>query len=178
MIYLFLAPQFEEIEALAPVDILRRAGLSVTTVGVGGRKITGSHGIEVTADITEEELDLSSVEMVILPGGPGTKNLERSEIMKKAVRACAQAEKPLAAICAAPSILGHMGLLKGHRATCFPGYEEELGAEEVTGDSVCVSGRIITGRGAGVAVEFALEIVAFLQGAEKSTQLRKKMQCM
>lgn len=177
MIYLFLASGFEEIEALAPVDMLRRAELPVATVGVGGKTITGAHGVAVTADLTEDELDFSAVEMVVLPGGPGTPNLERSAAMKQAVLACAQAGKPLAAICAAPSILGHMGLLKGHRATCFPGYEQELGAAQATGEPVCVSGNIITARGAGVAVEFALEIVRFLQGPEKSLQLRKKIQC-
>lgn len=178
MIYLFLAQGFEEMEAFAPVDILRRAGLTLATVGVNGRKVTGSHGIEVTADLTEDQVEKDAIEMVILPGGPGTKNLEQSSVMKDSVRFCAESGRPIAAICAAPSILGHMGLLKGHKATCFPGYEQELGAKEVTGESVCVSGNIITGKGAGVAAEFALKIVEFLCGEEKSNHLRKTMQCM
>lgn len=124
MIYLFLADGFEEIEALATVDVLRRAGAELRTVGVGKKQIVGSHGIPVTADLEEREVELSQIDMVILPGGPGTKDLERCETMRTAVRTCAQQGKPIAAICAAPSILGHMGLLKGHEATCFPGYED------------------------------------------------------
>lgn len=178
MIYLFLAQEFEEIEALAPVDILRRAGLTVATVGVGGKQIVGSHGVQVTADLSEDDVEQDSIDMVILPGGPGTKNLEQSSVMQRAVRHCVKTGRPVAAICAAPSILGHMGLLKNHRATCFPGYERELGAKEVTGEGVCVSGTIITGKGAGVALEFALKIVEQLCGTEKSIQLGKKLQCM
>lgn len=178
MIYLFLANGFEEIEALSVVDILRRAGSELATVGVGGKQITGSHGIKVTADLDESGVKTSQIEMVILPGGPGTPNLEKSEVMRSAVRYCAENGKPIAAICAAPSILGHMGLLKGHEATCFPGYEEELHAKKVTGGAVCVSGNIITGKGAGVAVEFALKIVEVLYGAEKSNSIRKNIQCM
>ncbi len=178
MIYLFLAPGFEEIEALATVDILRRAGCELATVGVSGRKVTGSHNIEVTADLTENEVSLETADMVVLPGGPGTKNLEQSAVMRETVRYCAEKGKIIAAICAAPSILGHMGLLKEHTATCFPGYESELNAKEVSTDSVCVSGNIITGKGAGVAVDFALKIVEVLYGAEKSNKLRKSIQCM
>ncbi len=178
MIYLFLASGFEEIEALATVDILRRAGCELATVGVGGRKITGAHAIEVTADLGEDEVQMNAADMVILPGGPGTKNLEQSSVMRQAVQYCAENGKYIAAICAAPSILGHMGLLKEHTATCFPGYEKELNAKKLSGDSVCVSGNIITAKGAGVAVDFALKIVEVLYGAEKSNKLRKSIQCM
>ncbi len=178
MVYLFLANGFEEIEALTTVDILRRAGCELVTVGVGGRKITGSHNIEVTADVTEAEVESASPDMVILPGGPGTRNLEQSSVMRAAVRSCAEQGKYIAAICAAPSILGHMGLLKEHMATCFPGYEQELGAKKISGESVCVSGNIITAKGAGVAVDFALKIVEVLYGSEKSNMLRKSIQCM
>jgi protein deglycase len=178
MIYLFLAAGFEEIEALATVDILRRAGCELLTVGVGGKRITGSHNIEVTADQDENEMELGSPDMVILPGGPGTKNLEKSSVVCTAIRYCAENDKYIAAICAAPSILGHMGLLAEHTATCFPGYEEELQAKELSKDSVCVSEKIITAKGAGVAVDFALKIVEVLYGAEKSNKLRKTIQCM
>lgn len=178
MIYLFLAPGFEEIEALATVDILRRAGCELATVGVGDRKVTGSHQIEVTADIDEKDIKPEFADMVILPGGPGTKNLEQSAVMQKTVRFCAENGKYIAAICAAPSILGHMGLLKDHTAVCFPGYEEELNAKELSREPVCVSGKIITAKGAGVAVDFALKIVEVLYGAEKSNELRKSIQCM
>ena len=179
MIYLFLANGFEEIEALATADILRRAGCELVTVGVGGRKITGAHIIEVTADIDEKEAVTDGLDMVVLPGGmPGTLNLEKSPIAGAAIRYCAENDKYIAAICAAPSRLGHMNLLKEHTATCFPGYEQELHAKTVSKDPVCVSGKVITARGAGVSVEFALKIVEVLFGSEKSMMLRKSMQCM
>nr|WP_319488447.1 DJ-1 family glyoxalase III [uncultured Caproiciproducens sp.] len=179
MIYLFLANGFEEIEALATADILRRAGCELVTVGVGGKKITGAHKIEVTADIDEKEAVTEGLDMVVLPGGvPGTLNLEKSPIVRAAIRYCAENDKYIAAICAAPSILGHMNLLTEHTATCFPGYEQELGAKVLSKDPVCVSGKVITARGAGVSIEFALQIVEVLFDPEKSKMLRKSMQCM
>jgi protein deglycase len=179
LIYLFLANGFEEIEAVAPTDILRRAGAQVTTVGVGGSRVTGSHHLEVSADIGENRISLDNMDMVVLPGGmPGTKNLEKSPMVRASINYCAQNGKYIAAICAAPSILGHMELLKGHTAACFPGYEEELGAAAVSANPVCVSGKFITARGAGVAVDFALKIVEVLYGAEKSLEIRKSIQCI
>lgn len=179
MIYLFLAPGFEEIEATAPLDLLRRAKAEVRTVGVGSRRVTGSHGIEIAADLEEKELDRSDMEMVVLPGGmPGTRNLENSPAVRESIGFCAENGKKVAAICAAPSILGHMGLLRGHRAVCFPGYEAELGADEVLFAPTCVSGNIITARGAGVAVEFGLKLVEVLFGEEKSKEIREKIQCV
>lgn len=179
MIYLFLANGFEEIEALATVDVLRRAGLDLVTVGVGGKRIIGAHKIEVTADLEEKDVSLNGLDMVILPGGvPGTPNLEKSRVVREAIRYCEEQNQYIAAICAAPSILGHMGLLEEHTACCFPGYETELNAKTVSMDPVCVSGKIITARGAGVAVEFALAIVGELLGSEKSKSLRKSMQCI
>ncbi len=180
MIYLFLADGFEEIEAVAPTDILRRAGAQLQTVGVGGIHVTGSHGIEVTANLGTDGLVLGdSLDMVILPGGKrGTENLGKSARVKEAVRFCVDHGKRVSAICAAPSILGHMGLLKGFSATCYPGYEKELGAESVSKDPVCVSGPFITARGAGVAVDFALKIVEVLYGREKSRKIRENIQCV
>lgn len=179
MIYLFLAEGFEEIEALATVDILRRAGADLSTVGVGGKRVRGSHGIEVTADLEEKQIDLGRMEMVVLPGGGlGTKNLEKSPIVRACAGYCAQNDKYLAAICAAPSILGHMDLLKGRSAVCYPGYEAELKADSIPDVPVCVSGRIVTAKGAGVAVEFALKLVELLYGAEKSHEIRKAIQCI
>ena len=179
MIYLFLAEGFEEAEALVSVDLLRRAGAQIQTVGVGGRRVTGSHGIEVAADLEENEISLENMDMLVLPGGmPGTKNLEKSPMVRACLNYCAQNDRWIAAICAAPSILGHFGLLKDHKAVCFPGYEDELGARQVLMDPVCVSGKIITARGAGVAVEFALKIVEELFGGEKSLEIRKKIQCI
>ncbi len=179
MIYLFLAEGFEEIEAIATVDVLRRAGCDLSTVGIGGKRIIGAHNIQVIADLEENDVSFSAIDMVILPGGgEGTKRLDESSFVRSAVQYCADHRKPIAAICAAPSVLGHMGLLRDYEATCFPGYEDELNAKRVTGAPVCVSGDIITARGAGVTVEFALKIVEVLYGAEKSSMLRKKMQCM
>ncbi len=179
MIYLFLAEGFEEVEAVTPVDLLRRAGAEVRTVGVGGRRVTGSHHIEVAADLTENEVSLEEMEMMILPGGmPGTKNLEKSPMVRACLNYCAQNGKWIAAICAAPSILGHFGLLKGHKAVCFPGFEKELGAAEVLKDPVCVSGKIVTARGAGVAVKFGLTLVEELFGGERSRKIRESIQCI
>ncbi len=178
MIDLFLAEGFEEVEAIAPVDILRRAGLRVQTVGIGGPRVKGSHGVEVTADLGEKDFSLDGLDMVVLPGGGlGTKNLEKSPLVRAALLYCAQNGRRIAAICAAPSILGHLGLLEGRTAACYPGYEGELGAAAVSKEPVCVSGPFITARGAGVAVDFALRIVEVLLGPEQSRQVRKKIQC-
>ncbi len=178
MVYVFLAEGFEEVEALTPVDLLRRAGAEVRTVGVGGKRITGSHGITVTADLEDGEIGAEPVEMVVLPGGPGTKHLDASPIVRSVVASCARSGSYVTAICAAPSVLGHMGLLKGHEAVCFPGYEAELGADSIPDLPVCESGRIITARGAGVALEFGLALVKALFGSEKSQEIGKKIQCM
>lgn len=178
MIYVFLANGFEEIEALATVDILRRAELDVKTVGVGGKTVTGSHGIPVTADIEEKDVTTDDMELVVLPGGmPGTLNLEKSPIVMASVRYCLDNSIYVAAICAAPSILGYIGALKGCTATCFPGFEKELEGASLSSQPVCVSGRIITGKGAGVAVDFALRIVAELCGSQKSAAIKKSIQC-
>ena len=178
MIYVFLANGFEEIEALATVDILRRAELDVRMVGVGGKVITGSHGISVTADVEERDVTTDDMELVVLPGGmPGTLNLEKSPSVIASVRYCLEHSLHVAAICAAPSILGHMGALKGCTATCFPGFEKELEGASFSSQPVCVSGRVITAKGAGVTVDFALRIVAELCGAQKSTAIKKAIQC-
>ena len=133
MIYVFLAEGFEEIEALAPVDVLRRARLEVQTVGVGGRKITGSHGITVVCDLVDDEARIDGLEMVVLPGGvPGTPNLEASPVVQRFVDYAAQNDLWLAAICAAPSILGHKGLLDGMEATANPGFQDQLGAARLS----------------------------------------------
>lgn len=178
MIYCFLANGFEEIEALAPVDILRRAELKVITVGVGGKEIDGAHGIKVVADIEESEVLTDNMDMVILPGGmPGTINLDHSPIVSASVDYCYKHNLPIGAICAAPSVLGHLGVLKGKRATCFPGFESELDCAEFTGEPVTRDGNIITSRGAGCAVEFGLEIVSLLLGEERAEKLKGAMQC-
>ena len=178
MFYLFLADGFEESEALVPLDILRRGALEVITVGVGGEYITGSHGICVKADTLIDSISPDeSAQGIILPGGmPGTLNLENSEKVQKIIDFAAESNLLICAICAAPSILGHKGLLKGRKATCFPGYEEELTGAAVTGEQVTVDGNFITAKGAGAAFEFGFEILAAIKGKDASLKLEKTMQ--
>lgn len=178
MFYCFLADGFEETEALAPVDILRRAGIPVTTVGVGGSVIRGSHNINVTADITADEFRIDKdIEGVILPGGmPGTKNLYASDTVKQAVSHCVSHDLIVCAICAAPMILGRMGILMDKKATCFPGFEDELLGADVCTDKVVVDGNIITAKGAGCAIDFGLAIASQVVGSAKADQIAASMQ--
>ena len=174
MVYLFLANGFEEIEALCPLDLLRRAGVSVTTVGIGGEMIVGSHGITVMADIPEGHYQDSNPEMLILPGGmPGAKHLDESRTVDTALKSAARNGSLLAAICAAPMVLGHRDLLVGKEAICFPGFEKELNGAKISEKRVVRDGNIITAAGMGVALEFGLALVAALKGEETAEQLRR-----
>lgn len=178
MTYVFLANGFEEIEALTAVDLLRRAGVPLQTVGVGGKQIVGAHQIPVTADLEESEISADGLKMVILPGGmPGTTNLEQSRIVRDTVAACYENGGYVAAICAAPSILGHMGMLQGRRATVSDGFVSEITGAQYTGELVTQDGRIITGRGPMAATAFALQLVALLAPHEEAEKLRNLMQC-
>lgn len=179
MVYLFLAEGFEEIEALTPVDILRRGRVNVTTVGVGSKEITGSHGIKVTADISTSELDISDMEAVILPGGmPGTKNLEADSTVISAVKECQEKGGVIGAICAAPSVLGHLGILSGKRATAFPGFDADLeGALQGSDGYVEADGNIITARGMGVSVDFGLALLSALKDRETADKVKSAIQC-
>lgn len=171
MIYMFLANGFEEVEALLPLDLMRRAGLEVKTVGVGGMDITGSHGITVKADMIDSDLSDNSPECVILPGGmPGTKNLDASPVVHRALDCALENNSLICAICAAPMILGKRGILRGKKATCFPGFEEYLEGATVGGRAVR-DGQVITGVGMGAALEFGIEIVAALCGREAADKL-------
>ena len=178
MIYLFLANGFEEIEALCPLNLLRRAGLEVTTVGIGGEMICGSHGITVAADIPDTLFADSSPDMLILPGGmPGAKNLDESRVVDTALRVAARKGAYLAAICAAPMVLGKRGLLDGKSATCYPGFEDQLtGANIVKDSGVVIDGSIITARGMGVAKKFGLTLVSLLCGEEVAEKINKSIQ--
>lgn len=180
MIYVFLANGFEEVEALAPVDILRRAGAEVQTVGVDGDVITGSHKISVKTDIRADQILLDeNLEMIVLPGGmPGTVNLGESMEVHTAVNHCAKNDIYIGAICAAPSILGGLGLLEGRNATCFPGFDKELKGAVYTADHVTVDGKYITAKGAGCAVEFGLKLAEVLYGKEKSDELAESLQLL
>ena len=160
MIAVLLADGFEEIEALCPVDILRRAGLDVRTVGVYEKNVTGSHGITVVSDMTADELDENLVEHVIFPGGmPGAVNLDEAKLSDKLIDVVSARGGIIAAICAAPLVLGRRGILRGKRAVCFPGFEHELdGATILSGTPVAVDGNIITGNGMEAALPFAKAI--------------------
>lgn len=174
MIYLFLANGFEEIEALAPLDLLRRAGLEVTAVGIGGDRIVGSHGITVEADIPEGLFADAAPDMIILPGGmPGSRNLDECRTVDVALKAAARRGAFIAAICAAPMVLGHRGLLQGKRAVCFPGFEKELSGATIATERVVRDGNIITAAGMGVAIDFGLALVAALKGEDVANDLRR-----
>ena len=178
MVYCFLANGFEEIEALATVDILRRAEIEVLTVGVDEDVIIGSHQIPVLADIREEGVKLdSSLEAVILPGGmPGTLNLQKSSFVQKAIDYALENDKYLCAICAAPLILGHKEILKDKKATCYPGFECDLKGADVTGGYVEADGKVITAKGAGVAIDFALKITEMLKDKETADKINASIQ--
>lgn len=178
MIYVFLANGFEEVEALAPVDVLRRAGIETVLVGVDGDVVSGTHGIKVCADVHINDVEFNDkLQGIILPGGmPGADNLNNSAAVHKAIDYCMENGKIVSAICAAPYVLGEKGVLAGKAATCYPGYEKCLTGAKVKDEGVVVDGNIITARGAGVAWEFGAEIAAKLVGTEKSYSILKAIQ--
>lgn len=180
MILAFLANGFEEVEAITVIDVLRRAEKKVITVGIGDNIITGAHGITVVADTYDMLVEFDDeLEMVFLPGGmPGTINLEKSAVVQKALEYCNENNKIIAAICAAPSILGHKGLLDGRKACCYPGFEQELEGAEVLYDAVVKDGNIITSRGAGTAMKLALELVKLFTNADRSKLMGDSLVCM
>ena len=178
MIAVFLADGFEEIEALAVVDILRRADLEVRTIGVGTPTPTGAHGIQVQADMADTALDITALCCLVLPGGmPGTLNLEASHVVRDALAYAVGKGLPVAAICAAPSILGHGGYLRGVQATCYPGFEKELTDAVLSDKAVVTDGLFTTAAGAGVAVDFALELVSRLVSPATAKSIREAIQC-
>ena len=179
MIYVFLAHGFEETEAIAPIDLLRRAGKQVITVGVTDNMITGSHGITVITDTIAQEAPLSDeLEMIVLPGGmPGTLNLEKSEYVQAAIDYCVTNNKYIGASCAAPSILGHKGLLRNRTAVCYEGFETQLEGANIGSGGVAEDGIFITARGAGVAVDFGLKLVEKVHSKEESKRQRNAILC-
>lgn len=176
--YIFLANGFEETEAIAPIDVMRRAGIDVTIVSVTGNKmVTSSHNVTVVADQLFDELDYSDAKLLVLPGGmPGTTNLAAHKGLADLLAQAAAKDVILGAICAAPSVLGKLGLLKGQKATCYPGFEEMLLGAEVLKEQVVVSNRFVTSCGAGPAMKFGLALVAQVMGAEFAENLAKKME--
>lgn len=172
MITALLADGFEEIEALMQIDLLRRAGLDVKTVAVGSKIAVGSHGIPVICDLSKDELSLDSVSMVILPGGmPGALNLDASDFVDKTVRSVLARGGRVAAICAAPLILGRRGLLDGKRATCYPGFENELSRATVVDAPVVTDGLITTANGMGAAHLLARELLTLTVGKSRADEI-------
>ena len=167
-IAVFFAAGYEEIEALTVVDLCRRAGIDVSMVSIGEeKKATGSHQITVEMDQNFEEVDFEALDMIVLPGGmPGTLNLEAHTGLMAQVDAFYNAGRYVAAICAAPSIFGHRGIVKGRKACCYPGFEKDMNGADMVYDSVCVDGNVITSRGMGCAIDFALAIIEVLCGKE------------
>lgn len=174
---IFLADGFEEIEGLTVVDILRRAGMEAEMVSVMGRKeICGSHKISVQADELYENVDFAKFDGVVLPGGmPGTLNLGAHAGVNETIKSFAGEGKLVAAVCAAPSVLGQAGILQGRKAACYPGYEDKLAGAEVVYDEVAEAGNIITSRGMGTTIAFALRITAYLAGEDKAKELAEKI---
>jgi len=174
-VFIHLADGFEEVEAIAPVDILRRGGCDVTTISITKNKLVkSSRNVIVTADKLFEEVNYNDVDMIVLPGGmPGSENLDNHEGLKSKILEASQNGKWITAICAAPLVLGHLGLLNGKKATCYPGYEAELTGARYTGSSVETDGKIITGKGAGVAIKFGLALLEALEGKQKAEEVKK-----
>ena len=168
MVYVLLGTGFEEIEALTPVDLLRRAGVEVKTVGLNGKIVYGSHAIGVEADMTIEELDVSDAEMIVLPGGlGGVASIRACDRALEAVKAVHDNGKYVAAICAGPTVLADLGLLTGRKATCYPGQIPNMRDAQVVENAACVTdGKVITGTSAGTATAFALALIEALKGPD------------
>ena len=177
MVYMLLGKGFEETEAVAPLDLLRRAGVQVLTVGIGGKHITGGHNITLQADITLEEMDLTQLEMIIVPGGLG--GVASVLASKKAMDALAFArdnDKYIAAICAGPTVLARLGITDGKAVTCYPGCEAQMGNAKVAENAACVRDqKVITGTSAGCAIPFGLMLVAALKGEEAAEAIRTQI---
>lgn len=173
MVYILLAPGFEEAEALVPADLLRRAGLETKLIGLTAAPVPGGQGMQVVPDGTLDQVDLDRADMIVLPGGSlGVKNLGAEPAVEALVRQAAQRGIWVAAICAAPTLLAQWGLLHGKRAVCYPGLEPRLGDAQPQDFSVVEAGTIITGRAAGSAFDFGLKLVSVLSNTEKSEEVR------
>ena len=177
MVYVLLGTGFEEMEAIAPVDILRRSGIATLTVGVDGKIVKGSHGIGVEADITIDEMDLTQLDMIVLPGGlGGVATARASEKALSALRFAWENDKYVAAICAGPTVLADLGITDGRKATCYPGCEGGMGQAEMVADAPCVrDGKLITGTSAGCATPFALMLIEALKGSEEAARVASQI---
>ena len=177
MVYMLLGTGFEETEAIAPLDLLRRAGVKVLTVGINGKTVYGGHGIGIEADITLGELDLSNLEMIILPGGlGGVASVRASQMAMDALRFAWDNDKFVAAICAGPTVLADLGITDHKNATCYPGCETGMGTAIIAENSPCVrDGKLITGTSAGCAVSFGLMLVEALKGSDAANAIAQQI---
>lgn len=177
MVYMLLGTGFEETEAIAPLDLLRRAGVQVSTVGINGKIVYGSHGIGVEADMELGEMDLTNLEMIILPGGlGGVASIRASQAALDAVRFAWENGKFTAAICAGPTVLADLGITNGKNATCYPGCENQMGsANMVENAAAVIDGKVITGTSAGCAVPFGLQLIAALKGQDAADAIAKQI---
>jgi 4-methyl-5(b-hydroxyethyl)-thiazole monophosphate biosynthesis len=177
-VYLFLADGFEEIEGLTVVDLLRRAGIEIVMVSVNGNiEVTGSHQITTKADVIFEEVDFADADMLVLPGGmPGTNHLKEHEGLDRLLKEFHSKGKKLSAICAAPSVLGSKGLLKGKKATCYPGHESSLIDAQVMNTAVVEDGNIITSRGMGTSIDFSLALIKNIAGEAEAAKIASAIQ--
>lgn len=176
MVYIILGTGFEEIEAIAPCDILRRGGVEVRFAGIGGRDITGGNGITVRADCTVEEMDLENLELIMLPGGMGgVRSILGSETALNAVRRAWKDGKFVTAICAAPTILAQLGVTDGKKATVYPGMEDQMGSAVMQDANAVADGKVLTGRAPGAALDFGYLLLEQLRGAETAARVRSGM---
>ncbi|MDY6040308.1 MAG: DJ-1 family glyoxalase III [Candidatus Faecousia sp.] len=177
MVYLLLGTGFEETEAIAPLDLLRRAGVDVCTVGVGGKTVYGSHKIGVVADLELGEMDLTALEMIVLPGGMGgVASIRASQGAMDALKFAWENGKYVAAICAGPTVLSDLGITDGKNATCYPGCEGGMGSARMVPDAACVTdGKLITGTSAGCAVAFGLALVEALKGEQAAQAIASQI---
>ena len=176
MVYMLLGTGFEETEAIAPLDLLRRAGIEVQTVGLNGKVIYGGHGIGVEADILPEEMQLDKMEMIILPGGlGGVASIRSSQAAMEAIRYAWENHRFTAAICAGPTVLADLGIPNGKRATCYPGCEADMGSAIMEEAAAVTDGKLITGTSAGCAIPFGLALIAALKGQDAADTVQKQI---
>ena len=176
MVYILLGTGFEEMEAISPIDLLRRADIPVLTVGLNGKTIRGAHGIPVVADITVEEMDLTDMDMIVLPGGlGGVASIRACKPAMDAIRFAYDNGKFTAAICAGPTVLGDLGITNGKNAVCYPGCEGGMGSANILTTSATQDDNLITGTSAGCAVPFALALISALKGQEAANTVKDQI---
>lgn len=176
MVYMLLGTGFEETEAIAPLDLLRRAGVKIMTVGINGRTVYGGHGIGIETDMELAQMDLTDVEMIIIPGGlGGVASIRASEGAMSALKFAWDNGKFVAAICAGPTVLADLGITSGKKATCYPGCEDGMGDAIMVSDAAVTDGKLITGTSAGCAVAFGLELIKALKGADEAERIKAQI---